>query len=148
MTSGTVAELFVAPTKAADLAPVGEVVAVEGQGIEGDRYFGADGAGRNVTLVEAEAIDAVAADRGEAVGPRHVRRNIVTRGIALNHLVGQRFRVGEVVLQGVRLCEPCHIVEELVGEGGRMAFLHRAGLRADVVRGGVIRVGDQLGAAD
>jgi MOSC domain-containing protein YiiM len=148
MTAGTVVELYVAPAKAADLAAVGEVVAVEGQGLAGDRYFGADGAGRNVTLVEAEAIAAVAADREEAVGPQHVRRNIVTTGVALNHLVGRRFRVGEVVLEGVRLCEPCRIVEELVGDGGRMAFLHRAGLRADVVRGGVIRVGDQLGPAD
>jgi MOSC domain-containing protein YiiM len=148
MNAGSVEGIHVAPEKRAALTAVEVATAVESSGLEGDRYFGADGAGRNVTLVEAEAIEAVAAERDDVIDVSQVRRNIVTRGVALNHLVGKEFRVGEAVLRGVRLCEPCHVVEELVGDGGRTAFLHRAGLRADVVRGGTIRVGDEVGPAD
>ena len=72
------------------------------------------------------------------------RRNVVTRGIALNHLVGKRFRVGEVLLQGIRLCEPCDHLESLTRPGVRQALLHRGGLRAQILEGGVIRVGDPI----
>jgi MOSC domain-containing protein YiiM len=93
---------------------VAEVRAVAGQGLEGDCYFLRTGTyspkhepAREVTLIEIEAIDALERDYGVKLGPGDARRNIVTRGVALNHLVGKEFRVGEAVLRGIRLCEPC-----------------------------------------
>jgi MOSC domain-containing protein YiiM len=77
--------------------------------------------------------------------PTQTRRNIVTRGVPLNHLVGRQFRVGrDVVLQGVRLCEPCDYLESLTLSGVRGGLIHRGGLRADIISGGTIRVGNRV----
>ncbi|HTF56642.1 MAG TPA: MOSC domain-containing protein, partial [Planctomycetota bacterium] len=97
-----------------------QVRAVAGRGLEGDRNFAAAGsgktkAGREVTLIEAEAIDALERDYGIKIAPGEARRNLVTRGVALNHLVGREFRIGEAVLVGRRLCEPCGHLENLTG---------------------------------
>jgi MOSC domain-containing protein YiiM len=76
--------------------------------------------------------------------PGATRRNIVTRGVPLKHLVGQQFRVGDVTLRGLRLCEPCAHLERLSHPGVREALIHRGGLRAQILTDGTIRVGDSI----
>ena len=148
---GVVAGLFVAPVGGSPMEPREEVRVVPGRGIEGDRYAtgtgtysGAPGPGRDVTLIAREVLDAVRADSGIAIAGVETRRNILTEGIALNDLVGRRITVGEVLLEGMRLAEPCAHLERLTAPGVRKALLHRGGLRAEVVGGGRIRLGDPI----
>ncbi len=97
-----------------------------------------------MTLIEREAIAAVRAE-GLAVSEADTRRNLVTEGVPLNHLVGRTFRIGAVTLLGVRLAEPCAYLEQLTRlDGVNAAFVHRGGLRAEVVVGGELRVGDAV----
>jgi len=146
--SGTVAALLVAPAAEAPLVPVDEVAAIAGRGLEGDRYaagqgtFSGRGRGYELTLVEAEVLDEIDLPWAEA------RRNIVTRGISLNALVGRRFRVGSVECVGRRLAEPCSHLEKLARPGLLRPLVHRGGLRADIVSGGRIEVGDEVVALD
>lgn len=149
--TGTVESIHVAPEGEAEVEAVGSVEAVAGRGLRGDRYFEGSGTfsetvdtGRDLTLIEAEAVEAIERESGIELDPGEHRRNVTTRDVALNHLVGGRFRVGEVVCAGVRLCEPCAHLESLTEEGTREALLHRGGLRADVVEGGTIAVGDEV----
>jgi len=130
---------------------IGEVRALAGKGLEGDRYClgvgtysDTPGTGRQVTLIELESIDALQRDHGVAIPPTAARRNIVTQGVALNHLIGQRFRVGPVTLLGVRLCEPCAHLESLSSPGVLRGLVHRGGLRADILSDGLIHVGDAV----
>jgi MOSC domain-containing protein YiiM len=132
-----------------------EIVAVVGVGLDGDRYATkagqhseTPGTGRQVTLVEREAIAAVNAEGTVELAEHETRRNLLTEGVPLNHLVGRTFRVGEVVLQGIRLAEPCSYLQGLTRPGVLRALAHRGGLRADVVSGGTIRVGDAITAID
>jgi MOSC domain-containing protein YiiM len=122
-----------------------------GKGLDGDRYGSgagffsdAPGGGRDLTLCEAEALDAVLAEHQIRLGPAEHRRNLTTRGIDLNNLVGKRFMVGEVLCEGVRLCEPCEHLVELAGKDVLAPLLHRAGLRANLLSSGVIRIGDRI----
>jgi MOSC domain-containing protein YiiM len=122
---------------------------VAGQGLEGDRYFLGKGSfshwhgtGRALTLVEAEALEDVGLSFAAA------RRNVVTRGVDLNALVGVRFRVGEVECLGRRLCEPCRHLERLEGDGLMRSLAGRGGLRADVLGEGLVTVGDPVVVLD
>ncbi|TMI90280.1 MAG: MOSC domain-containing protein [Bacillati bacterium ANGP1] len=133
------------------MIPVKEVRAVPGQGLEGDRYFHRKGTysekpgpDREVTLIEIEAIEALKRDYRVALDPGDSRRNIATRGVPLNQLVGREFTVGAVGLRGIRLCEPCGHLEGLTREGVRAGLVHRGGLRAQILTGGVIRPGDPV----
>ncbi|MFQ5896901.1 MAG: MOSC domain-containing protein [Candidatus Methylomirabilia bacterium] len=138
------------------MVSVGEVRALAGRGLEGDRYFHRVGTysdkpaprggppAREVTLIEIEAIEALKREYGIALDPGDSRRNIVTRGVSLNHLVGREFRVGGVALRGARLCEPCSHLEQLTQQGVLRALVHRGGLRAEILRDGMIRVGDSV----
>jgi MOSC domain-containing protein YiiM len=128
-----------------------EVEAVAGLGLAGDRYAGASGtySGRRltdpqraVTLIEREAIAAVRAERHLPLDEHETRRNLVTVGVPLNHLVGRTFVVGPVRLRGVDLAEPCAYLEDVTRKGIRSALVHRAGLRAEILADGPIRVGD------
>src|SRR5258706_3462480 len=141
---GAVVAIHVTGAKGSPLQPVQSVRAVAGRGLEGDRYFGQHGPGRNVTLIEAEAIEALERDCKLEITGADTRRNIVTRGVALNHLVGREFTVGEVRLRGVELCEPCSYLAKLTQEKVREALIHRGGLNCDVVSEGMIRVGDEV----
>lgn len=130
---------------------VASVQAWPGKGLEGDRYAAQlgtysnhPGNGRDVTLIEIEALEALQREYQIALDPGLSRRNLITRGVALNHLVEREFRVGEVVLRGTRLCEPCMHLEQLSIKGVMRGLIHRGGLRAEVLRGGVIRVGDSI----
>jgi hypothetical protein len=143
-TAGSVVGLLVAPGAEEALARVESANAVAGRGLEGDRYFDArgtfSGAGRGyqLTLVEAEALDDVGLSWEEA------RRNVVVRGIELNALVGRRFTIGTVECVGRRLAEPCAHLERLTRPGILRPLVHRAGLRADILRGGEIALGDSV----
>jgi len=151
MSQGKVVSIHIAAVAAAPIKSVAEVIALAGRGLEGDRYaaklgtFSKDpGSGRDVTLIESEAIEALKRDYQVELEAGESRRNIVTRGISLNHLVGKEFRVGEVVLRGTRLCEPCAHMEKLTVKGALRGLIHRGGLRAEIVKGGTIRVGDVI----
>ena len=122
------------------LGPVDSVRAVAGQGLAGDRYFFADEAasGEALTLIEAEALEDVGLTGAQS------RRQVVVRGGGLNDLVGKRFRVGEVECLGVELCEPCRHLQSLTRPGIIKDLLHRGGLRADILSGGTISVGDKV----
>ncbi len=133
------------------MVSVKEVRAIPGKGLEGDRYFTQTGTyskkpwpDREVTLIEVEAIEALAREYKIALEPGAARRNIVTRGVPLNHLVGREFRVGDVTVRGLRLCEPCAHLERLSHSGVREALIHRGGLRAQILTDGTIRVGDSI----
>jgi MOSC domain-containing protein YiiM len=136
---------------AAPMKTVGKVQAVVGKGLEDDRYAAMlgtysneRGSGREVTLIEIEAIEALAPDYRNTLEPGLTRRNIVTRAVYLNHLVKKEFSVGDVVLRGTRLCDPCAHMEKLTVKGALRGLIHRGGLRAEIVKGGMIRVGDVI----
>jgi len=155
MTTARVLSIGIAPAAGAPMQAVELVRAVAGQGLEGDRYFtqsgtfsATPGAGRGLTLIEAEAVEAMNAKLGTQFAPGDMRRNIVTRGVALNHLVGREFRVGGARVRGIRLCEPCDYLESLTQPGAKSAMLHRCGLRADILESGTIRVGDWVAVLD
>jgi MOSC domain-containing protein YiiM len=133
------------------MVSVKEVRAIPGKGLEGDRYFTQTGTyskkprpDREVTLIEIEAVEALKRDLGIELDAGASRRNIVTRGVPLNHLVGHEFRVGDVTVRGLRLCEPCAHLERLSHPGVREALIHRGGLRAQILTDGTIRVGDSI----
>ncbi|WP_134671129.1 MOSC domain-containing protein [Halorussus marinus] len=139
--TGTVEAIHLAPESGADVESVGAVEALAGRGLRGDRHFGDGGGG--LTLIESEALAAAERDGFELRDGRH-RRNVTTSDTALNHLVGERFRVGDVVCEGVELCEPCRHLESLTREGVVSELLHRGGLRADVVESGTLERGDEI----
>ena len=151
MFHGQLLAIFLAPSRGIDLRPVDEAQAIAGRGLIGDRYLLPEGKTRpdqEVTLIEHEALAALAADYQLTLEPRQSRRNLLTRGVPLNHLVGQTFRVGPVVLRGVRLCEPCGHLEKLTGQRVMKGLCHRGGLRAQIVVGGTLRVGDAIQPAE
>lgn len=151
----TVEHVHVAPESGDPVERRERVEAVAGRGIRGDRYFAgagsfsrgteADARRWAITLIEAEALEAVETDYGIELDPGEHRRNVTVRGVALNHLVGRRFRVGGAVCEGVELCEPCDYLERsLEKRGVRDALVHRGGLRCRVVESGEIAVGDEV----
>ena len=144
------AAIFVAPTRGAPMQTLSDATVRARQGIEGDRFFLADASSKErvITLIEAEALEAAARDYGVPFGAADCRRNLLVRGVALNHLVGRRFRVGALVLEGKELCEPCDHLAKLTSIAFKDALVHRGGLRAWVREGGVVRVGDAVIVGD
>jgi MOSC domain-containing protein YiiM len=133
--------------KGQDLHPVESTHAEPGRGLDGDRYRRNGSAGRpdqEVTLIEMEALEALARECQIEIEAFKSRRNLMTRGVPLNHLVGREFTVGDVVLRGIRLCEPCDHLEMLTVKGIKDGLHHRGGLRAEVVKGGTLRSGDTI----
>jgi MOSC domain-containing protein YiiM len=115
-------------------------VDVTADGVVGDRY----GQARDLTLIEAEALEGLLSDTGIALSAAESRRQVLTRGIRLNDLVGERFTVGGVECVGQELCEPCAHLQGLTRPGVLRGLVHRGGLRADIVQGGRIAVGDEI----
>ena len=147
MWQGTVVSIGISPKGGEPMTTVDEVRAFAGRGLEGDRYFSEQGTfsdtpgtGREVTLIESEVIDAIERDCGYKLEYKGTRRNIVTHGVALNDLVSKEFRIGDVRLLGVRLCEPCN--HSFPDGKVKQALVHHGGLRADILNDGLIRVGD------
>ncbi len=132
--------IHIGPREAEELDAVDSAVAVAGNGLEGDRHYHPDGAapGQALTLVDAAIVEEV------GLAPGETRRQLTVRGVELNDLVGKRFRVGEVECLGVELCEPCRHLEQMTRPGIIAELAHRAGINADIVVGGVIRVGDAV----
>jgi MOSC domain-containing protein YiiM len=148
---GTIEHIYIHNERAEPLDSVAKVKAEAGRGLEGDRYYFKQGTfskdrrmGREVTLIEAEAIEALRNDYGLQVDWGDPRRNIVTRGVPLNHLVGRQFRVGDALFLGIRLCEPCGHLADLTEPKVREGLIHRGGLRAEIVEGAEIKPGDAI----
>ncbi len=134
----TVEEINIGPSHA--IMPVRSVTALAGEGLRGDRHFCEQGAepGQALTLIEAEALEDVGLSGAQS------RRQVVVRGVRLNELVGRRFQVGNVECFGVELCEPCLHLQQLTRPGIIKELIHRAGLNADILSDGEIRVGDPV----
>jgi len=125
------------------MEPREAVELVTDSGIVGDRYFG-DKSMDNVTLIEETAVVEASAGVGADHVPGCTRRNLLVRGISLNDLVGQQFKVGETILEGAELAHPCDFMNKTIGEGARELLADRGGIRARIVQGGTIRVGDSI----
>lgn len=146
--SGRVEWIGVRPARREPLVVPAEVLAVEGGGLVGDHYGGGSGA-RGITLIQAEHLAVVAALMGlETLDPGRLRRNLVVSGINLSAFKGCRFQVGEAVLEGTGPCHPCSRMEEALGFGGLTAMRGHGGLNARVLRGGRIRLGDDVSVLD
>jgi MOSC domain-containing protein YiiM len=150
MWQGTIESIFIAPTAKAAMQAQNEVRAIPGVGLEGDRYALRQGTfykplpDFELTLIEAEAVEGMQREYGIELTPAESRRNLVTRGVPLNHLVGCEFQIGVVRIRGIRLCEPCSHLEALTGRPVIKGLRHRGGLRAQILSEGAIRVGDRV----
>ncbi len=150
MWQGTVEAIYITARAGAPMEARAEVQAWAGKGLEGDRNFDpGDGsanpkAGRNITLFEGETLEALRRDYGLELDASGTRRNVITRGVPLNHLVGREFMVGPVRVRGLKLAEPCSYLESLTVKGVLKALVHRGGLRAEILSDGVVRVGDAV----
>ena len=154
---GRVAAIALAERATGDMRAVGSARALANRGLDGDRYAAKAGTfspandtarGYDLTLIEAEVLDSLTLPEGRTLGYAEARRNIVTRGIDLNALVGRRFRVGSVECVGQRLCEPCSHLERLTIKGALRGLIHRGGLRADVLNDGEVTTGDLIETID
>jgi MOSC domain-containing protein YiiM len=150
MWDGKVESIFIAKQTKAVMEPVTAVHAVPGRGLEGDRYFLKQGTffkpdpDFELTLIEAEALDAMKDEYKIELAPSESRRNVVTRGVPLNHLVGKDFQIGEVKIRGIRLCEPCSHLQALTGRQVIKGLRHRGGLRAQILSEGMLKAGDSV----
>ena len=151
--TGCVVAIYTSGSAQAPMRAVDEAFVEAGKGLAGDRYYRRNGRvsdelertrDSEITLIESEEITRFNETEGLDLGLGALRRNIVTRGIGLNTLVDRRFRVGEVWLEGIRLCEPCAHLAKLVTPRVLPGLVHRAGLRACIVAGGTIRTGDAV----
>lgn len=154
--TGTVVAIYVAESGAEPMRAVPEAALEAGCGIRGDRYHRQGGTfsrrdqirpDQEITLVESEEIERFNEATGLALDLGATRRNVVTRGIRLNELVGRQFSLGAAVVEGIRLCEPCAHLAAIVSKEVLPGLVHRAGLRARIVSGGVIRPADTIEAA-
>jgi MOSC domain-containing protein YiiM len=154
MWSGTVESIHIAPAAKAHMQCIQLVEAIPGLGLEGDRYALKQGTfykpepAFELTLIEAEAIEAIKREYEISMPAGDARRNVVTRGVALNHLVGREFTIGGVKIRGIRLCEPCSHLQALTELPVIKALQHRGGLRAQILTAGMIHVGDIVSQAD
>lgn len=150
MFEGKVISINIAAAAEAPMQSLNEARAVPGRGLEGDRYFNGTGTfskpspDRELTLIEAEAVEAMKRELDVDYGLGDSRRNVVTRGVPLNHLVGKEFWIGEVKARGLRLCEPCKHLQKLSHEKVLPGLVHRGGLRAQILIEGTIRVGEPI----
>lgn len=150
---GRVDHIHITPARSLPMQPLEEARLVAGRGIEGDRYLLGTGTysvnpgeDRQVTLMESEMLVRVAADFGHEIAPHEHRRNLQVSGVPLQHLVGLRFRIGECVIEGVRINQPCKYLNLMLKRDVYMALLNRSGLNCKIVEGGMIRRGDRVEA--
>jgi MOSC domain-containing protein YiiM len=143
---------------------VPEVTGVAGRGLLGDRHCRPDPtatltpscgseapphhAVQDLSLVEAEVLDLLRAEHGIELGGHETRRNVVTRGVRLNDLVGKQFRIGDLLCEGVELCEPCVSIQRQTGKPVLKPLVHRGGLYARIVQSGTVRIGDAIAAVE
>jgi MOSC domain-containing protein YiiM len=148
--TGRVEAINIAAELEGECRPVEAVEALAGQGLRGDRYFSEtpreQGEARDITLIQAEALEGLQEEHGIELSGAGSRRNVLTRGIDLNALVGHEFLLGGVRCRGMRLCEPCRVLERYASRPLLRPLVHRGGLRADVLEDGVVNVGDVVRA--
>jgi MOSC domain-containing protein YiiM len=143
---GTVEAICVAPGASEPVRTLPSVWAIAGRGLEGDRHVSGRGTfpsgppGSALTIIAAEVCESF----DPPLTPNEHRRNLVTRGIDLNGLVGRGFNIGVVRCRGMRLCEPCTVVQRYAARPILRALVHRGGIRADILEDGLIQLGDQL----
>jgi hypothetical protein len=149
--TGKLLEIYVTPRGGEAMVSLPSVEATVGRGLAGDRYSAGLGTWSakpewwsEITLIEAETLEAIAREKNLHLPPGVHRRNLVTRGVPLNHLVEGEFSIGEVRLSGLRLCEPCRYLDEKTEPGVRDALVHRGGLRAKILNGGILAVGAEI----
>ena len=152
--SGKIAKLLISKDTQSDMLNVNQIVLEIGKGIFGDRYYNQEGTfsnkgeiqpDRDVTLIEIEKIDALNKEHNLNITAEDLRRNIVVTNCDLNSLVGKEFQIGEVVLKGLRLCEPCkYLSNKLDNEQVLSQMVHKAGLRAQIIKGGSIDLNSQV----
>jgi MOSC domain-containing protein YiiM len=147
MFKGTVLSIHIAASSGDPLTTLDRVHAVAGKGLEGDRNFDAGHPEAAVTLIEQEALAALATDYGVALAPADSRRNILVQDVPLNHLVGREFTVGGVRLRGTELCEPCKYLAGKTDPRVLPGLIHRGGLRAAILSDGDICAGDTVAIA-
>lgn len=151
--TGTVEAVYITSSAGKPMRSLSEAEAIAGHGLAGDRY--SKGAGyyskrpfpdgsREITLFEAEELEKLERETGIRLDPSESRRNVLTRSICVNDLIGKRFKVGEVLCEGIRICEPCTYLEKLTGKRVMRPLVHRGGLRARIVSGGTVKVGDGI----
>lgn len=152
--SGRVEAIGIAGEAGAPLHDVERIEAIAGAGLAEDRYatergeFSDETSGlRDITLIAAETLEALAAE-GIELTHLESRRNVLVRGVGIDGLVGARFRLGEIECIGRELAEPCRHLEELTRPGVMRALVHRGGLRAGIVAGGILAVGDPVAALE
>jgi MOSC domain-containing protein YiiM len=154
---GSVAAIALAERATGNMQTVHHAKALANRGLDGDRYAAKAGTftpandtarGYDLTLIAAEVLDSLTLPEGRTLGYAEARRNVITRGIDLNALVGRRFRVGGAECLGQRLCEPCSHLERLTTKGALRGLIHRGGLRADVLSDGELTTGDLIETID
>ncbi len=152
---GVLGHIHVAPYASQPMQALENCTVVAGLGIPEDRYATRKGTyserhhiDRQITLIESETLDALSRDHQVTVAPNEHRRNLTTIGVPVSHLVGQYFSVGECVLYGGRLNVPCKYLEQLLDRRVFRPLIHRSGLNARVIIGGVIAVGDAIEPCD
>jgi len=157
---GVVEGIYIVERSGQPMHAVTEVVGLAGRGLLGDRHCrpdpdttlepscGADAPPhhevQDLSLVEAEVLDALRVEHGIDLAGAETRRNLVTRGIRLNDLVGRTFAIGGVLCEGVELCEPCVSIQRQTGKPVLKPLVHRGGLYARIVASGTIRLGDTI----
>jgi len=147
---GRIEGIFITTAASEPMIALDSAHLVAGRGIEGDRYFLGTGFysdgqdGRQLTLIEAESLEALPSSAGVELTPLECRRNVVTRGVRLNDLVGKTFTVGSIELEGIRLCPPCNHLEELTRHGMLRGLARSGGLRAHILTDGELRIGDAI----
>ncbi len=148
---GTIAYIHTTTAASKPRLALTEAEVIAGQGIKGDRYAQQVGyysaepkPGRHITMIEAEVMEHIACVQGIPLAPHESRRNITTRGIRFNPLVGKKLQIGAVVVDVIRWCDPCLYLQRLVGQPILQPLVGRGGIRCDVRSGGIIRVGDVI----
>ena len=136
--------IYIAPSKGADMQALQTVEATTNYGLVGDRYANDGKAENQITLIEIEAIEAFTRQTGLPLRPDEPRRNIVTTGVRLNALCEERFLLGNVELEGIELCEPCASFAAKTYPEALKFFVHKGGLRARIIKGGTIKLGDSI----
>src|SRR5579859_5306668 len=152
MWKGFVVSLHISKAEAQPMIAITEAHTVPGRGIEGDRYYLGTGhfsehhgPSYEITLIEEETIMALNEEIEDLnLEPGDARRNVVTRGVPLNHLVGREFQVGEIWLRGIRLCDPCMHIAQLTRPEVLAGLVYRGGLRAQILTDGIMRIGDLI----
>jgi MOSC domain-containing protein YiiM len=153
---GRLLHIHIAPAASQAMQALREAECVAGRGIVGDRYYLGSGTYspkpdvREVTLIEQEVLDALARNDPPlqaapvTLEPHEHRRNLTVAGVPVNHLVGRRFRVGEVILRGGRLNFPCKYLAELLDKPVFLPLYNRSGINCSIERGGTIRINDVI----